>query len=283
MKKTLLTILVVSILVVSCVLGVACTKTKYTIGTQSGTTGQYYIEGNSDYPGFSNVKCSAYTNAGLAVTDMKNGNINAVCVDSAPADFLVKSIEGIKVIDIPLTDEKYAFAVNKSKTDLLTKINEILSSTEFATAKEGIMNKYFNGAEVEGVTALTTADGSKEATQLVVATNAEFAPFEYKIGDKFAGIDMEIAAYVANKLGMELVVLDMEFDSVVTSVASTKDEDALIDVGMAGLTVTEERKQSVNFTNSYYTASQKLVVLASDTSYDNCKTAADVEAVIKSK
>ena len=280
MKKTLLTILVVSILVVSCVLGVACTKTKYTIGTQSGTTGQYYIAGDADwgYDGFSNVKCATYTNAGLAVNDMKNGNINAVCIDSAPADFLVKSIEGIKVIDIPLTDEEYAFGVDKNQDDLLTKINEILSSTEFATAKEDIMNKYFNGATVEGVSALTTADASKKDTQLVVATNAEFAPFEYKIGDKFAGIDMEIAAYIANKLGMELVILDMEFDSVVTSVGTNS-----IDIGMAGLTVNETRKQSVNFTKTYYTASQKLVVLASDTSYDNCKTAADVEAVIKSK
>ncbi len=281
MKKTILTILVVSILVVSCVLGIACSKeSKYIIGTQSGTTGQYYIAGDVDwgYDGFSNVKCSAYTNAGLAVNDMKNGNVNAVCIDSAPADFLVKSIEGIKVIDIPLTDEEYAFGVDKAQADLLTSINEILASSEFAAAKETIMNKYFNGASVEGITALTTADASKKDKQLVVATNAEFAPFEYKIGDKFAGIDMEIAAYIANKLGMELVILDMEFDSVVTSVGTNS-----IDVGMAGLTVNETRKQSVNFTSTYYTASQKLVVLASDTSYDNCKTAADVEAVIKSK
>lgn len=109
--------------------------------------------------------------------------------------------------------------------------------------------------------------------QLVVATNANFAPFEYKEGNKFAGIDMEIAKLIADELGLELVIEDMDFDSVVTSVGKNN-----VDVAMAGLTVNEKRKQSVDFTDSYYNASQMLIVLANDTSFDACTTAEEVLA-----
>ena len=86
---------------------------------------------------------------------------------------------------------------------------------------------------------------------------------------------MEIAAYIAEKLGMELVIMDMEFDSVVSSVGKNG-----VDIAMAGLTVNETRKEFVNFTTSYYNAAQMLVVPADNTDFDNCKTADDVLAVL---
>ena len=137
-----------------------------------------------------------------------------------------------------------------------------------------IVNKYATGV---GITPIESAvfDASKADKQLVVATNAAFAPFEYKEGDKYAGIDMEIAYYIAQALGMELVIMDMEFDAVVTSVGKNG-----VDVAMAGLTVNETRKESVNFTESYYNASQMLVVLESNTAFDACKTADDVLAAL---
>ena len=124
-----------------------------------------------------------------------------------------------------------------------------------------------------GLAACGKSDPSK---QLVVATNANFAPFEYKEGNKFAGIDMEIAKYIADKLGMELVIEDMDFDAVVTSVGKNN-----VDVAMAGLTVNETRKASVNFTESYYNAAQMLVVVENETAFDACKTADDVLAALK--
>lgn len=111
--------------------------------------------------------------------------------------------------------------------------------------------------------------------KFVVATNAEFAPFEYMDGDKFYGVDMEIAKIIADKLGQELVIKNMDFDAVCTSVGKNG-----VDVAMAGLTVNETRKQSVNFTDSYYNASQVLVVKESNTAFDNCETVADVEAIL---
>ncbi|MEI3539573.1 MAG: transporter substrate-binding domain-containing protein [Alistipes onderdonkii] len=111
-----------------------------------------------------------------------------------------------------------------------------------------------------------------------MATNAAFAPFEYMLGDKYAGIDMEIAAALAEYLGMELVIQNMDFESVVTSVGKNG-----VDIAMAGLTVSDTRKQSVNFSESYYEASQMVLVMKDDATFDECNTAEDVENILKSK
>ena len=276
-KNLLLVILVIAIVAVAAVGFTACSK-KTPIGVQAGTTGEYYVKGDVDwdFPGFKNLKATTYSNGALAVQAMKNGSVNAVIIDEAPAKALASKIDGIKVIDIALTEEEYAFGVDKAQADLLASVNTILASDEFKAKKAEIMNAYFGDGTPTPVEAKTTADASKAAQQLVVATNAEFAPFEYKDGTKFAGVDMEIAAYLADKLGLELVICDMEFDSVVTSVGKNN-----VDIAMAGLTVNETRKESVNFTSSYYNASQMLVVLSTDTAFDACKTAAEVEAILK--
>ena len=90
---------------------------------------------------------------------------------------------------------------------------------------------------------------------LTMATNAYFPPYEYYEGDAIVGIDAEIAAAVAEKLGLELKIEDMEFDSIITAVTAGK-----ADMGLAGMTVTEERKQNVNFSDSYATGIQAVVV-----------------------
>ncbi len=93
------------------------------------------------------------------------------------------------------------------------------------------------------------------AKPLVMATNAAFPPYEYKDGDNFAGIDVEIAGLIAEKLGRPLQIQDVEFGSIVGGVQTGK-----YDIGMAGMTVTEERKQSVNFSNTYATGIQSVIV-----------------------
>ena len=125
---------------------------------------------------------------------------------------------------------------------------------------------------IKGV-ASATFDESKD--QLVVATNAAFAPFEYKLGNKFAGIDIEIVKGLADSLGKELVILDMKFDGVVQSVGSGG-----ADLAAAGLTVNPQRAEHVTFSDSYYTASQYILVPASNTEFDACTTAAEVEAIL---
>lgn len=97
----------------------------------------------------------------------------------------------------------------------------------------------------------------KEDNKLVMATNAYFQPYEYYEGDKIVGIDAEIAAAIAEYLDMELEIKDMEFDSIITAVNAGD-----VDFGMAGMTVTEDRLKEVDFTSSYATGVQSIIVKA---------------------
>ena len=111
-----------------------------------------------------------------------------------------------------------------------------------------------------GMTALWACGGEPENTDgekevLIMATNAAFPPYEYKEGDSFAGIDVEIATLIAEKLDMTLEIKDVEFGSIVGGVQSGK-----FDMGMAGMTVTDERLESVNFSTTYATAVQSVIV-----------------------
>ena len=94
-----------------------------------------------------------------------------------------------------------------------------------------------------------------ETQVLTMGTNASFPPYEYYDGDNIVGIDAEIAAAIAEKLGMQLSIEDMDFNAIIPSITSGK-----IDMGMAGMTVTEERLQSVNFSTSYATGVQAIIV-----------------------
>lgn len=178
----------------------------------------------------------------------------------------------VKVIDIPLTEEEYAFGVDKDQPELLEQTNAFIAKIKEDGTFDEICNKYFGDGEPTAVTS-ATLDESKD--QLVVATNAGFEPFEYTKGDSYYGIDMEIAALLAKELGKELVISNMDFDAVCLSVGQHK-----CDIAMAGLTVNEDRKEYVNFTDTYYNAAQEIIVMADNTAFDSCKSAADVEAVL---
>ncbi len=91
---------------------------------------------------------------------------------------------------------------------------------------------------------------------LTMATNAYFPPYEYYEGEDIIGIDVEIAGEIAKKLGLELKIEDMEFDSIIMAVQQGK-----ADMGLAGMTVTDERLESVNFTDSYATGIQSVIVV----------------------
>lgn len=113
-------------------------------------------------------------------------------------------------------------------------------------------------AAVEEEAPAEEADGSFTTVTdgvLTMGTNAAFPPYEFYEGDEIVGIDAEIAAALAEKLGLTLEIVDMDFSSIVTAVQTGK-----IDVGIAGMTVTEERLENVNFTTSYATGVQVIIV-----------------------
>lgn len=200
------------------------------------------------------------------------GMVIMTAVMMAGCDASSEGSSVVKTIDISLTDEMYAFGVDKNNDELLSQANDYIASVKEDGTLEEICEHYFGDGEPVGITS-ATEDSSKE--QLVVATNAEFSPFEYKEGDTFYGIDMELAQGLADYLGMELVILDVDFEAVCTYVDSGK-----ADMAIAGLTINESRKESVNFTDSYYTASQVVIVPEDNTDFDACTTADDVLAVI---
>lgn len=178
----------------------------------------------------------------------------------------------VKVIEINLTDEDYAFGVDKDQPELLEKVNAFVAKIKEDGTFDSICDKYFGEGTPEAVKS-ATEDTSKD--QLVIATNAEFPPFEYTQGDSYYGIDMEIAALLAKELGKELVIKDMKFEAVCLSVGQHK-----CDIAMAGLTVNEKREKQVTFSESYYKASQQLIVKADDTTFDACTDLASVEAIL---
>ncbi len=180
---------------------------------------------------------------------------------------------GAKVIDIPLTEEEYAFGVDKNQPELLEQVNAFIAQIQSDGTFDKILNNYFGDGEPQAVNS-AQLDASKD--QLVVATNAGFEPFEYtKGGDQYYGIDMEIAAALAEHLGKELVISNMDFEAVCLSVGQSK-----ADIAMAGLTIKEDRKEYVTFTDKYYDAAQMLIIREDDKRFDAVSSAADVEALL---
>ncbi len=201
----------------------------------------------------------------------------------------------VKVIDIGLTEEEYAFAVAKGNTELLNKLNTFLDEIQEDGTFDEIMNKYFGDGEPSAVTSATEL--KNDGSQLIVATNAAFEPFEYKEGVNYYGIDMEIMALFAEKLDKELYIYDMAFDAVCLAVSTeggsyeetdedgnvtgTKDVDGgICDIAAAGLTVNDTRKEILDFSEAYYDAAQMLIVAADDTTFDECETAEDVAKLL---
>jgi polar amino acid transport system substrate-binding protein len=183
----------------------------------------------------------------------------------------------VKLIDIKLTDEEYAFAVKKGNTELLNDFNDFLAEIEENGKFAEIVAKYFENKGTKKGVEIAIDSVANTDENFVVATNCPFEPFEY-IGDdgKAYGIDLEIAALYAESKGLKLVVKNIAFDAILNDVNA-----GYSDMGMAGMTVNEDRLVSNDFTTAYYQASQKIIVAADNTDFDNCKTAEDVENVIK--
>ncbi len=178
-----------------------------------------------------------------------------------------------KVIDYQLTSEEYAFAVNPKDADLLAKVNAFLKEIKSNGKFDEVVGHYFGeGSPVE----VTTAKEDSTKDQLVVVTEPGFEPFEYTSGDKYVGIDMELAKMLADSLGKELVIKPIDFDSIF----QTLNTDGA-DIGMAGITKNEERAKLVSFSDSYYNAAQKLIVKSNDTKFKDVKSKEDVETALK--
>lgn len=158
----------------------------------------------------------------------------------------------LKILDSEYVNEDYAIAIAKDNEDLLAKVNEALQALIDDGSVKQVVDYYISGTgELPEVQKNVAAD----AEELIMATSADFPPYEFVDGDDTVGIDVYVASLIADKLGMKLVIDDCGFDAVIPSVVSGK-----ADIGMAGLTVTPDRQAVVDFSTSYATGVQAIIV-----------------------
>lgn len=157
----------------------------------------------------------------------------------------------LKILETEYAVEDYAICVAKENEELLGQLNEALAALKADGTAQKIVDKYISGVEHD-LAFQQDAEGKEE---LIMATNANFPPYEYYENDQVVGIDAEMAAAIADYLDMKLTIVDTEFGSIIGGVQTGK-----YDMGMAGMTITEDRLESVNFTDSYATGVQVVIV-----------------------
>lgn len=216
------------------------------IGVQTGTTGDIYV--TDDY-GDENVE--RFNKGFEAVQSLTQGKIDAVVIDDQPAQAFVAEAEGLKILDAPYVEEDYAMCFKKDNA-VRDEFNKAFAELKEDGTFDQIVTYYIEG---EGDRYESPADVDRSKGKLVMATNAEFPPYEFREDQEVVGIDADFAQAVCDKLGYELEIEDMAFDAIIPAVQSGK-----ADFGAAGMTVTDERKTQVDFTDSYYTGKQVIIV-----------------------
>lgn len=230
------------------------------IGVQLGTTGDILV---SDYESDgSGTVVERYNKGADAVQALKQGKIDCVVIDEQPAIEFEKQNTGLAILDEELTKEEYAFVIAKEDEELLAEVNQALAELKSEGVLDDIMKNYVGTDEQLGQFPYEPADVSRENGTLIVATNAEFPPYEYYEEGVVTGIDIDIMQAVCDKLGMGLEIEDMAFDSIISAVSTGK-----VDIGASGFTVTEERKKNINFSDTY--AISKQVVIVADENATN--------------
>ncbi len=222
-----------------------------TIGVQLGTTGDIFA---SDYEaeGSTIERFNKGADAVLALTQDK---VDCVIIDNEPAKSFVAANEGLKILEDPFAVEEYAICIAKTNTELTASFNTALADLKADGTIDKIIKNYI-GDDTKGTCPyVSPADVDTSKGELHMATNAFFEPYEYYDGEKVVGIDAMIAQAICDKLGYKLVIDDMDFDSIITAVQEGK-----ADFGMAGMTVTEERLKEIDFTDTYTTATQVIIV-----------------------
>ena len=229
-----------------------------TVGVQLGTTGDLLMseevgEGE-DKLGIAGVE--QYNKAADAVQALLTNKIDAVCIDDQVAkNFVAANPDELTMLDTAYKEESYAIAVSKDNPDLTEALNGAIAELKEDGTLDAILDKYI--AKVEGAEGYVSPEGTEYPNgTLVMATNATFDPYEYIENGEIVGIDAEFAKALCDKLGYDLHIEDMEFDSIIAAVNSGK-----ADFGMAGMTVTPERQEQIDFTDTYCTAAQSIIVL----------------------
>ena len=262
MKKSVFAVLAVFLLAVLFVGGVSAEKViagvddlaGAKIGVQLGTTGDNYattFEGDE-----AGTTISRYLKGADAVQALKTNKIDCVIIDNLPAESFIAKNPDLMILDGALDDElgveTYAICIKKD-SPLTAKINGALAKLEADGTLDQIMLNYIG--DEAGTKPYIKKDVPRPNGVLVMATNAEFPPYEYREGETIVGIDADIAQALCDELGYELKITDMAFDAIIVAVQTGK-----ADVGIAGMSVTEDRLKNVDFSEPYTSAKQVIIV-----------------------
>ena len=227
------------------------------LAAQRGTVGQFIAE---DMLGDNKAKLLiTFEKYVDAIAALRQGKVRAVVMDELPAKRFLNEIEGLTVMDKALSEENYAIGFKKGNSELIGQVNKILAEMKTDGTLDGIFAKYLAGdysaVKPEDIDLNKGAKGGK----LYVGTEAGFAPYELRVGNGFIGIDVEMCAHIAKKLGKELVILNMNFDALPTAVSTGK-----VDMICAGITVTDERKENMDFSDNYVVGAKQVAVVRAD-------------------
>ena len=221
------------------------------IGVQLGTTGDQLA---TEYEQNDGSTVERFNKGADAIQALKQGKIDCVVIDYNPAKAFVEKNDDLQILDEELSSEEYAMCVNKDNSELTAKINEALTQLKEDGTLDAIVSNYIG--DEAGQHPYTSPEGVDRSNgTLVMATNATFEPYEYYEDQKVVGIDPDIAQAVCDVLGYDLKIEDMEFDSIIPAVTSGK-----ASMGMAGMTVTPDRLKSVDFSDTYATGVQAIIV-----------------------
>lgn len=223
------------------------------MGVQIGTTGDTYASDYEDDDAGSVVE--KYNKGTDAIQALKQEKIDCVIIDEQPAMAFVEKNSELMILSEEFADEDYAICISKSNSELKEKINNALDELMADGTLEALEKNYTGTDDEKGKSPYQIQDIERPNGTLVMATNAQFKPYEYYDNGKITGFDVDMMYAVCDKLGMTLKIEDMEFDAIINAVQSGK-----ADVGTAGMTVTEDRLKSIDFTNPYTTTKQVIIV-----------------------
>jgi len=217
------------------------------VGCQAGTTGETFLREN-----LKSAKAKPFRDGYEACLALKNDEIDAVILDEFPAMALAKANKDLKIIDLNLPAEEYAVAVKKGNTELLQMINRAIRILRLDGSLKKLREAYF---PADGNIKIPQSPGAKYAKTWKMGTNAAFPPFEYIDETEVVGFDISFAEMIADKSRRNLHVFDVSFASLLDALNAES-----VDFVCAGMTVNEERKTQMDFSEPYFTSRQVIIV-----------------------
>lgn len=233
------------------------------VGVQSGTTGEAWAREHLAPKG---VEVIAYDDVLLAFQALQAGDVVAVVNDLPISQYIVADeARGLQIVQEIKTDESYGFAFNKQDTVLRDSVDWALAQVIADGTYNEIYTKWFGSAPMSmpaatsGITERPTGDlGTTTAGKIVVGSDTAFPPFENVENGQTVGFDVDLVNAIAAKLGVTAEFKSYKFDALITGVQAGTEFDMIA----SAMTITEERKQSIDFSDPYINSNQSLTVRA---------------------